>query len=394
MLTVSLEEFGLSKYEAQAYVSLISRGTISAGELAYYAEIPRTKAYPTLLKLEKKKLVIISKSKPIMCTAISPEDAFDGAIHDQIEKVNAMNTLVSSLKKVSEESKKTRGSEERRYFQVAANGILDRLRQMIEGSQKSIMISVDQWGLGLLSECREQMASVARRGLEIRVMIPPGQLGSEPFRKMPPGTRVRLSDFISNSFIFDDTEMLFVNSDDGRGAVFSSAEILGASHLRLFGGAWKAAMRTEPMADMTKAEAQEIYRIIRVVREAGLYHTLDSIYRKKDRGLLRLLEDNNVPIHDRTLEEVIDMIDTIMQATCAGNASMDSHGRGITVESKTSSGAIPWAGIINEYICRTGGSTHFVCQNGGTKGERIHIKVEKSTYNRIRAAPTSHHPGS
>ena len=99
VLTVSLEEFGLSKYESQAYVALIARGTISASELAYYSEIPRTKIYPTLLKLENKKLVIISKSKPIMCTAIAPEDAFDGIIHEQINKVNAMNTLISNLKK-------------------------------------------------------------------------------------------------------------------------------------------------------------------------------------------------------------------------------------------------------------------------------------------------------
>ena len=39
-LTVSLEEFGLSRYEAQAYVALIAKGTISASELAYYSEIP------------------------------------------------------------------------------------------------------------------------------------------------------------------------------------------------------------------------------------------------------------------------------------------------------------------------------------------------------------------
>ncbi len=34
-----------------------------------------------------------------MCTAISPEDAFDEVIHEQINKINAMNTLVSNLKK-------------------------------------------------------------------------------------------------------------------------------------------------------------------------------------------------------------------------------------------------------------------------------------------------------
>ena len=61
-LTVSLEEFGLSKYEAQAYVALIARGTIAASELAYYSEIPRTKIYPTLLKLENSSLALSSST--------------------------------------------------------------------------------------------------------------------------------------------------------------------------------------------------------------------------------------------------------------------------------------------------------------------------------------------
>ena len=115
-LTVSLEEFGLSKYEAKAYVTLISKGTISASEVAFYSELPRTKVYPILLKLESKKLAIISKSKPIMCTAIAPEDAFDNIIHEQIEKVNAMNTLVTNLKQVSEESKRREVQKKKGIF--------------------------------------------------------------------------------------------------------------------------------------------------------------------------------------------------------------------------------------------------------------------------------------
>ena len=34
-----------------------------------------------------------------MCTAIAPEDAFDPIIHEQINKVNAMNTLSLKTKK-------------------------------------------------------------------------------------------------------------------------------------------------------------------------------------------------------------------------------------------------------------------------------------------------------
>ncbi|PIW36135.1 MAG: TrmB family transcriptional regulator, partial [Nitrosopumilales archaeon CG15_BIG_FIL_POST_REV_8_21_14_020_33_23] len=209
-MTVSLEEFGLSKYEAQAYVALISKGTISASELAYYSDLPRTKVYPTLLKLESKKLVIISKSKPIMCTAIAPEDAFDSIIHEQINKVNAMNTLISNLKKASEESRKSRGSEEKKYFHISANNVLEQLRIMIEGSKSSINIMVDQWGLGLLVECREQLLSVLRRNLEVKLLLPSSQICSESYRGIPNEVKIRSSDIVQNCFVFDETEVLMI----------------------------------------------------------------------------------------------------------------------------------------------------------------------------------------
>src|SRR3989344_3795925 len=178
-LTVSLEEFGLSKYEAKAYVTLVSHGTISASEVAYYSNLPRTKVYPTLLKLEKKRLVIISKSKPIMCTAIAPEDAFDGIIQEHIDKVNQMNTLVTKLKNASEESKKTRGAEEKRYFHLSANNVLNQLKIMISGTKSSIQVIVDPWGLNLLAECKEQLLLVLRRNVDVKIIVSPTQLVNE-----------------------------------------------------------------------------------------------------------------------------------------------------------------------------------------------------------------------
>ena len=276
-LTVSLEEFGLSKYEAQAYVALISKGTISASELAYYSDLPRTKVYPTLLKLENKKLAIISKSKPIMCTAIAPEDAFDSIIHEQINKVNAMNSLVSQLKKASEESRKSRGSEEKRYFQISANNVVSQLQQMVEGAKSSIQIAVDQWGLGLLSECKEQLLSVIRRNLDVKIIVPTSLIGSESYKTIPDGVKIRASDVVQNCFVFDETEILMVSDQNGKAANFSSTEILGGNQSKLFSNIWKNAIKTECIADMTKSESQEIYKIIRIVNENGLNHVLNSI---------------------------------------------------------------------------------------------------------------------
>ena len=380
-LTVSLEEFGLSKYEAQAYVTLISKGTISASELAYYSDLPRTKVYPILLKLENKKLAIISKSKPIMCTAIAPEDAFDSIIHEQINKVNAMNTLVSKLKKASEESRKSRGSEEKRYFQLSANNVLNQLRTMIDGSKYSIQITIDQWGLGLLSECKDQLLSVTRRNLDVKIIIQPSLIGSEAYRIIPDGIKIRASDVVQNCFIFDETELLIVNEENGKGVNFSSTEILGNNQGKLFSNIWKNAIKTECLADMTKSEAQEIYKLIRIVTENGLSHILNSVIvsKKLETDMVKLLEKNGINLKLKSLDDIIEMLDAAMQIMCSGHVNFDANTKNITVESKLNSGhSLPWVSILDGCLQKKGYKTRMVFQNNSNKGEKTHIKISKN----------------
>lgn len=380
-LTVSLEEFGLSKYEAQAYVALISKGTISASELAYYSDLPRTKIYPTLLKLESKKLVIISKSKPIMCTAIAPEDAFDSVIHEQINKVNAMNALISNLKKASEESRKSRGSEEKRYFHISANNVLEQLRMMVEGSKFSINIMVDQWGLGLLAECKEQLLSVLRRNLEVKLLLPSTQIGSESYRAIPNEVKIRSSDIIQNCFVFDETEVLMIDDENGKGAIFSSTEVLGINQNRVFADIWRNSVKIDALADMTKNEAQEVYKIIRIINENGLTYILNSIMvsKKPDLDMLKLLEKNGIHLKNKSLDEIIEIMDAALQIMCSGHVNFDANTKNITIESKLNSGhSLPWAYVLDGCLQKQGFKTRTVYQNNQTKGEKVTIKISKN----------------
>jgi len=377
-LTVSLEEFGLSKYEACAYVSLISKGTISASELAYYSELPRTKVYPVLLKLEKKKLVIMSKSKPIMCSAISPEDAFDVIIQEQINKVNAMNTLVSNLKKMSEESKKSRGTEEKRYFNLNSNAVLNQLKTMIDGSESSIHIMVDQWGLGLLAECKEQILTVLRRKLEVKIIIPPSLIGSESIKNIPDEVKIRISDIIQNCFIFDQTELLLIDSENGKGATFSSTEILGTNQMKIFSHVWKNALKEDSLNEMTKSDAQEIYRIIRLISEEALGHILNSTYVSKDSDIdmIKFLEKNGINLKTKSLPEIIDIVNSSLQIVCSGSAALDTRNKSIVIESKLNCGhSLPWAAIVTGYLQKHGYKPRMVYQNHAQKGEKVHIKI-------------------
>ncbi len=377
-ITVSLEEFGLSRYEARAYIALITKGTISASELAYYAELPRTKVYPVLIKLEKKKLAIISKSKPIMCTAIAPEDAFDEIIHEQIDKVNGMNTLVTKLKRVSEDTKKSQGSEEKRYFHLNVNSVLNQLRRMIEGSKSSIQIMADPWGLNLIAECKEQMLGILRRDLDVKIIINPSQVGSESFHLIPNGAKIRIADVAQNCFIFDKTELLIIDSENGKGALFSSTEVLGNNQSTMFLHAWKHALKTDSIADMTKNDAQEVYRMINLIEQDGLSHILNSSFNSKNNeiDLLKMLEKNDINIKSKDLEDVIELMNSALQITCSGHVNLDVNNKNITVESKINSGhSLPWVSVIDGYLHKRGYKTKMILQNHSQKGEKVLIKI-------------------
>lgn len=315
-----------------------------------------------------------------MCTAIAPEDAFDSIIHEQINKVNAMNSLVSQLKKASEESRKSRGSEEKRYFQISANNVLSQLQKMIEGAKTSIQIAVDQWGLGLLSECKEQLVSVSRRNLDVKIIVPSALIGSEAYRMIPDGIKIRASDVVQNCFIFDETEVLMVSDENGKAVNFSSTEILGGNQSKLFASIWRSAIKTESLADMTKTESQEIYKIIKIVNENGLNYVLNSLMvsKKIDADLLKLLEKNGVNLKSKSLDDIIELIDAAMQIMCSGHVNFSANSKNITVESKINSGhSLPWVSILDGYLQKKGYKTRIAFQNSG-KGEKTHIKISKN----------------
>ena len=379
-LTVSLEEFGLSKYEAKAYVTIITRGTISASEVAYYSELPRTKVYPVLLKLQQKKLAILSKSKPVMCTGIAPEDAFDELVHEQINKVEAMNTLVTRLKKISEEGKKTRGAEEKRYFHLHSNYVVNQMHTMIAGSKSSIHIMADSWGLSILAECKEDLLSVLRRNIDVKIIIPTQAVGSESFRTMPDGIKIKTSEISQNCFIFDDTELFLIDNTNGKGAIFSSTEILGGNQTRLFSQIWRNALKIDSLSELNKAQALEVCKIINIINENGLGFALHSIISSKPKfvNFVKFLEKNGVSLKDKPLEYILDIVNSTLEITCSGKLQYDEKMKNIVLESKVNSGhSIQWAMLIESYLEQKGQNPKMIYHTDSHKGETIHLKINQ-----------------
>jgi sugar-specific transcriptional regulator TrmB len=341
--------------------------------------LPRTKVYPTLLKLEKKKIAIISKSKPIMCTAIAPEDAFDEIIQEQINRVNAMNSLITKLKELSEDSKKARGSEEQRYFHLAPNYVFKQLQTMIEGSKTSIHVVIDSWGLNLLSQCKEVLLHVLRKDIDVKIVIPPGLVGSETFHGLPTGIKIKTSDISQNVFIFDDSEILMINSNNGKGAIFHSTDVLGTNQVKSFDQIWKNGIKISNLADMTKSDAQETLKAIQVITENGLGYVLNSMINSRSKGIdiLNFLNKNGIDLESKTLDEIISLVDSTLDITCSGHLKYESNANHFVIESKVNSGhSIPWALLLEGYLNKKGIKTKMIYNDHVHSGERIHIKVD------------------
>jgi len=132
---------------------------------------------------------------------------------------------------------------------------------------------------------------------------------------------------------------------------------------------------------MTKSEAQETYKLIRIVNENGLSHILNSaiVSKKLDTDMVKLLEKNGINLKSKSLVDVIEMLDAAMQIMCSGHVNFDANNKNITVESKLNSGhSLPWVSILDGYLQKKGYKTRIVFQNNSSKGEKTHIKISKN----------------
>ena len=88
------------------------------------------------------------------------------------------------------------------------------------------------------------------------------------------------------------------------------------------------------------------------------------ISKKSDVDMFKLLEKNGISLKSKTLDDVIDIMDAIMQITCSGHVNFEANTKNITIESKLNSGhSLPWASILDGCLQKQGYKTRTVYQN-------------------------------
>ncbi|MGD1838573.1 MAG: TrmB family transcriptional regulator [Nitrososphaeraceae archaeon] len=236
-LISNLVEFGLSQYEARAYLTMIGRGSLSASEIAYYSNLPRTKIYLTLKKLEKKGLSIISQQKPLICSAINPKEAFNEILSIQEQRLKNMKMVIDTLHKINEQASYIKSSEEKRYYILDPKSTKDKIIKLIENSRSTIIGMLDLWGFTLLSQCTSSLIKAISKNIKIQLLLSTN-CRSNNLSSLPSDIEIKIGEVFSNIIIIDSNTLINIDSNNGKAALFPSLDNFGFSYVKTFERAW------------------------------------------------------------------------------------------------------------------------------------------------------------
>jgi HTH-type transcriptional regulator, sugar sensing transcriptional regulator len=375
----SLEEFGLSKYEARAYLTMVGKGSLAASEIAYYANLPRTKIYQTIKKLEKKRLAIISKQKPLICSAIPPEEAFAEIVNLHERRVKNMKKIVDRLQKINNEGRRPKGSEEHRYFILDANSALKKIGSLIADSRSSIIATLDQWGLRLVSQCKPSLVRAVTAGVRARFILGPQCIGSESFFQLPEGIDLRAGEAPSNMIIIDSSHMVSVDSSNGKAALFSSTDSFGALQSKNFEEAWGKAGEVKYLMDTEPAIAAKAVELVRIVENGLSLKMLEYAVGGVDMPaelVQEIDEKYGMKISDMGAAEVMDLFDSALKISCLGGLKHDRNNNIVSLHSKVDSKhVLPWALVLGAYFRRAGNEPRILQQ--GKSAQLVHLRLAK-----------------
>src|ERR671914_2049914 len=362
----SLEEFGLSKYEARAYLTMIGKGSLAVSEIAYYANLPRTKVYQTVKKLEKKKLAVISKHKPLICSAIPPEEAFAEIVNLHDRRVKNMRNVVDSLQKINDESQRPKGSEERRYFILDANATLEKIGSLIADSRASVTATLDPWGLRLLSQCKPSILKALTAGVRLRMILGSQCIGNENVSQLPDGVELRTSEVVSNLIIIDSSYLVSIDSSNGKAAFFASTDSFAMLQAKNFEEAWSSASEMKYLLNMQPEAAAKAVELIRIVENGLAAKMLEYAISRLDMsaGLIDVIDERyGLNISGMSPSEMMDLVDSALKISCLGALKHDRNNNMVSLQSKLDGKQVlPWALVLASYFKSTGNEPRIMQQ--------------------------------
>ncbi|MDD3398867.1 MAG: helix-turn-helix domain-containing protein [Candidatus Methanomethylophilaceae archaeon] len=164
-----LNNLGLSDYEAQAYIALISLDDGTADQIAKASSVPRTSMYKVMNSLEGKDLVVSHPGKPRRYRPVDLDAVEQQLVADIKDGFDDLRGMKGSLKDL--------GTPQLVYTILGRERVLAKIGELIDDAVSSIFLSSPDMKV-LRNEHGNRLAEAVKRGVHVVVVM-------EPFMKSP-----------------------------------------------------------------------------------------------------------------------------------------------------------------------------------------------------------------
>lgn len=171
-----LKSLGLTEYEAKAYITLLTLGTSTAEQISEKGNIPLPRVYDTIVELQRKGFVLISKSRPKKFQALPAEKALNHYLEVQREETEKklddlkikIKESVDNIKNIEvshiPEPKFTIWSMEKKRN---ITKILDEQKQMAENE-----ILIFSGDMSWIYDIGPMLGKLTKKGIKVRTIMP------------------------------------------------------------------------------------------------------------------------------------------------------------------------------------------------------------------------------
>lgn len=172
-----LAEFGLTRYEAQSYMSLCEQENMTAEAVATKAEVPKGRIYDVLNSLAEQSLICSDDRRPKRYSPITPTRGIDRLLSQRLEELEDQRAdyeqsaavLKRSLSALETDEDAISFSTSALHHDDARDLIFDRFETATESI--SIVINKAVTTAEMKTEIIELFQSKVANGIEIRVLV-------------------------------------------------------------------------------------------------------------------------------------------------------------------------------------------------------------------------------
>lgn len=161
----ALQKLGLTHYGAKTYVVITAFGPIDATRIAEEANIPRTKIYDVLNKLEQDEWINVKHGRPMLFTAQDPKGIIEERKSDLFTEIDSLSNEMSMI--YDQQIKKEMPNA---WLIQGKSNITEKSLDMVSKAQKSVMMIGDLYFPEEVESLKSIILKAKRNNISFRII--------------------------------------------------------------------------------------------------------------------------------------------------------------------------------------------------------------------------------